>query len=84
MALLPEQNRGLILLVNANQIVLNFLGLIQVGTGATTLLAGVRPTGSIPLVVIPWILRAFLIIPAPANPGYISQLVGGTPLAQEC
>jgi CubicO group peptidase (beta-lactamase class C family) len=61
MALLPDQNRGMVLLVNANQVVMNF-ALAEIGGGAASLLAGVQPE-STPWAVIPWSLRAFLIIP---------------------
>ena len=61
MALLPNQNRGMVLLVNANQVVINF-ALAEVGGGAASLLAGAQPE-STPWAVVPWSLRAFLIIP---------------------
>jgi len=61
MALLPDQNRGLVLLFNTNEFMIN-LALKFVGGGAASLLAGVQPE-SIPWAVIPWSLRAFLIIP---------------------
>jgi CubicO group peptidase (beta-lactamase class C family) len=61
MALLPDQNRGMVLLVNANQLVMNF-SLAEIAGGAASLLAGVQPE-SIPWAVVPWSLRAFLIIP---------------------
>jgi CubicO group peptidase (beta-lactamase class C family) len=61
MALLPEQNKGMVLLVNANQMMINF-ALAEVGGGAASLLAGGQPE-SIPWVVVPWSLRAFLLIP---------------------
>jgi CubicO group peptidase (beta-lactamase class C family) len=61
MALLPEQNRGMVLLVNANQMIINF-ALAEVGGGAASLLAGGQPE-SIPWVIVPWSLRSFLLIP---------------------
>jgi CubicO group peptidase (beta-lactamase class C family) len=61
MALLPGQNRGIVLLVNANQMLINF-ALIEVGAGAASLLAGIQPE-SVPWGVIPWALRGFLLIP---------------------
>jgi CubicO group peptidase (beta-lactamase class C family) len=61
MALLPNQNRGMVLLVNANQLVMNFT-LAEIVGGAASLLAGVQPE-SIPWAVVPWSLRAFLILP---------------------
>jgi CubicO group peptidase (beta-lactamase class C family) len=62
MALLPDQHLGMVLLVNANQMMLNF-ALLEVAGGAASLLAGVQPE-SIPWAVVPWSLRLFLIIPA--------------------
>lgn len=62
MVLLPNQNRGMVLLVNANQLVMNFT-LAEISGGAASLLAGVQPE-SIPWAVVPWTVRAFLIIPA--------------------
>jgi len=62
MALLPEQGRGLVLLVNANQMLLNF-ALLGVSEGAAALLAGAQPD-RFPWGVIPWVLRSFLLIPA--------------------
>jgi len=61
MALLPDQNRGLVLLFNTNEFMINF-ALKFVGGGAASLLAGAQPE-SIPWAVVPWSLRAFLIIP---------------------
>jgi hypothetical protein len=62
MALLPEQRRGLVVLVNSNQLRLNF-ALLGVGEGAATLLAGAKPD-PFPWGVIPWMLRSLLLIPA--------------------
>jgi hypothetical protein len=61
MALLPKQNRGMVLLVNANQLVMNFT-LAEIGGRAASLLAGVQPEAT-PWVVVTWSLRAFLIVP---------------------
>jgi CubicO group peptidase (beta-lactamase class C family) len=61
MIILPEQQRGLVLLVNTNQMALNF-ALLGVGEGAAALLAGAIPD-SFPLSLIPWLLRSFLLIP---------------------
>lgn len=62
MVLLPDQHRGLVLLFNTNEFMINF-ALKFVGGGAASLLAGVQPE-YIPWAVVPWSLRAFLIIPA--------------------
>ena len=72
MALLPEQKRGLILLFNANQFAIN-LALKYVGGGAASLLAGGQPE-SVPWAVVPWSLRAFLIIPLVQILGIIMTL----------
>ncbi|NCC30662.1 MAG: class A beta-lactamase-related serine hydrolase [Chloroflexia bacterium] len=61
MVLLPEQQRGLVLLVNSNQMLLN-VALLGVGEGAAALLAGAKPD-AFPLGVVPWLLRSFLLIP---------------------
>jgi len=61
MALLPEQNLGMVLLVNGNQMFIRF-SLLEVGSEAASLLAGVRPE-PIPWGVVPWSIRLFLIIP---------------------
>lgn len=62
MALLPEQQRGLVMLINSNQMLLNF-ALLGVGEGAAALLAGTKPD-PFPLGIVPWMLRSFLLIPA--------------------
>jgi CubicO group peptidase (beta-lactamase class C family) len=61
MALLPGQKRGMVLLVNTNQMMINF-ALDEVGAGVATLLAGAQPQPT-PFSVIPWALRGFLLIP---------------------
>ena len=72
MALLPHQNRGMVLLVNANQLAINF-SLIEIGGQAASLLAGVQPE-PIPWAVVPWSMRAFLIIPVFQILGVIATL----------
>ncbi len=62
MALLPDQNRGMVLLVNANELVLNFAALASVGSDIASLLAGAQPE-STSRAVVPWSLRATLLIP---------------------
>jgi len=71
-AFVPEQQRGLVLLVNANQMLLNF-ALSEVGTGAADLLAGGRPA-SFPWGVIPWMLGGVLLIPVLQIGGVIATL----------
>ena len=61
MALLPDQNRGMVLLLNANEFFIN-MAFKFVGGDAALVLAGGQPE-SIPWAAVPWSLRAFLIIP---------------------
>jgi len=61
MALLPEQRKGVVLLVNANHFT-GQLTLTEVGMGVATLLAG-NPPAPIQFGFIPWALRGFLVIP---------------------
>ena len=63
MAILPGQKKGLVLLMNANHFLMSNTALLEVGTGAATLLAGGQPN-SIWVSVTPWVLRALLLIPA--------------------
>ena len=60
MGLLPEQRRGLVLLVNADH-GLPFV-LMEVGEGAAALLAGQQPP-PIRFAFIPWTMRALPLIP---------------------
>jgi CubicO group peptidase (beta-lactamase class C family) len=61
MGFLPEQRKGLILLINADHYGLPpILG--EVGWGATVLLAGKQPD-PIGLGFIPWVMRSLVIIP---------------------
>ena len=57
MALLPEQKKGVVLLVNADHYGLPFI-LAEVGMGVAALLAGQQPA-PIRLGFIPWAMRAF-------------------------
>ena len=62
MALLPEQQRGVVLLCNADSHWMSPV-LTDIGTGVTALLAGEQPA-SLPFVgLIPWLLRGLLLIP---------------------
>ena len=61
MVLLPEQKKGLVLLVNADHYGLPPV-LAEVGLSATALLAGQHPA-PIKLGLIPWAMRALLLIP---------------------
>jgi CubicO group peptidase (beta-lactamase class C family) len=61
MALLPQQKKGVVLLVNADHYGLPFI-LPEVGTGVAALLAGQQPP-PIRLGFIPWVMRGLLLIP---------------------
>lgn len=67
MALLPDQQKGVVLLINANHLTMT-LPLIEVGVGVSTLLAGNQPEPT-RFGAIPWVLRALLLIP-------VLQIVG--------
>ena len=62
MALLPEQKKGVVLLVNANHIT-GELTLTEVGSRVAAMLAG-NPPAPIQLGAIPWVVRGALLIPA--------------------
>ncbi len=61
MALLPQQRKGVVLLVNADHYGLPFV-LPEVGAGVAALLAGQQPP-PIQLGFIPWAMRALPLIP---------------------
>jgi CubicO group peptidase (beta-lactamase class C family) len=61
MALLPEQKKGVVLLVNADHYGLPPV-LAEVGMGLAALLAG-QPPAPIRLGFVPWAMRALLLIP---------------------
>jgi CubicO group peptidase (beta-lactamase class C family) len=60
MALLPEQKKGIVLLINADHYGLPPI-LVEVGMGLAALLAGQQPD-PIQLGFIPWAMRALLLI----------------------
>jgi hypothetical protein len=64
MAILPGQKKGLVLLLNADHLLMSNFALEEVGMGAATLLAGARPDPVRWGIVIPWVLRGLLLIPA--------------------
>ena len=64
MAIVPEQKKGLVLLLNADHFLMSNFALEEVGMGAATLLAGTRPDPVRWGIVIPWVLRGLLLIPA--------------------
>jgi len=61
MALLPEQNKGVILLVNLDHFTMQ-ISMSEVGAGLVRLLGG-NSTVPIRLAAIPWIQRGLLLIP---------------------
>jgi len=63
MALLPEQRKGVILLINADSHWMSPV-LTEMGTGVTARLAGAQPTPTPFSRFIPWALRGLLLIPA--------------------
>lgn len=74
MALLPEQKKGVVLLFNADHYWMNPV-LAEFGMGLAALLAGEQPARSVPFVgMIPWMLRAQLLIPALQIAGGVATL----------
>lgn len=61
MAILPEQGKGVVLLVNADHYGLPII-LPEVGDGLAALLAGLQPP-AVRLGFIPWLMRALPLIP---------------------
>ena len=72
MALLPEQKKGVVLLVNADHYGLPPV-LAEVGMGVTALLAGQQPA-PIQLGFIPWAMRALPLIPLLQIAGVVATL----------
>jgi hypothetical protein len=62
MALLPEQDKGMVLLINANHAIMDKLSLSSVGMDAAQLLAGETPKPT-RVGATPWVLRGLLLIP---------------------
>ncbi|MCB0250841.1 MAG: beta-lactamase family protein [Anaerolineae bacterium] len=73
MALLPGQQRGIVLLINADHYGLPPV-LTEVGMGMTALLAGRQPA-PIRLAIIPWVMRAMLLIPLLQMIGAVATLL---------
>jgi CubicO group peptidase (beta-lactamase class C family) len=72
MGFLPEQKKGLVLLINADHYGLPpILG--EVGWGATALLAGQQP-GPIHMSFMPWVMRALALIPLLQILGFVTML----------
>jgi CubicO group peptidase (beta-lactamase class C family) len=64
MAIVPGQNRGLVLLMNADHFLMSNFAPAEVGMGAAALLAGARPDPIRWGIIIPWVLRGQLLLPA--------------------
>lgn len=73
MALLPEQNRGVVLLFNADHHWMNPV-LTEVGTGVAALLAGEQPAPVSFVRLIPWMLGGLLLIPLLQIAGVVATL----------
>lgn len=73
MALLPEQNKGMVLLVNANHVLLDKLNLTEMGMGAAQRLAG-EPPAPFRFGAVPWLLRSLLLIPLLQIVGVVTTL----------
>ena len=69
MALVPEQKKGVVLLINADHYGLPFI-IDEVGMGAAALLAGQQPAPT-KLGFIPWVMRLLPLIP-------LLQIVGAS------
>jgi CubicO group peptidase (beta-lactamase class C family) len=63
MAIVPEQKKGVVLLVNANQLMMD-LAQWEFGAGVAKLLAGERSVPNRSGAIIPWALRSLPLIPA--------------------
>jgi CubicO group peptidase (beta-lactamase class C family) len=64
MAIVPGQHKALVLLMNADHFLMQNFTLLEVGMGAATLLTGARPDPVRWGIVIPWVLRSQLLLPA--------------------
>jgi CubicO group peptidase (beta-lactamase class C family) len=72
MAFLPEQKKGVVLPINADDYMMNPV-MTEVGMGVVTLLAGQQPA-PIQFGFIPWAMRALLLIPAIQIIGVVATL----------
>jgi hypothetical protein len=73
MALMPEQNRGMVLLFNVNHAMMK-MTLDEMGMGAAERLAG-RPPAPMRFGTVPWAMRALLLIPLLQIVGVITTLL---------
>ena len=62
MAILPEQKKGVVLLVNANHLMMDKTVFTQLGASVAKLLAGERPVPN-RFGAVPWALRGLPILP---------------------
>jgi len=74
MALAPEQNRGMALLINANHVILDKLPFTDMGFSAALRLAGETPPSTRWYGIVPWALRGLLLIPVLQMAGVASTL----------
>ncbi len=72
MALVPEQKKGVILLLNADHFMMEPV-LTEIGTGIAALLAGEQPP-TLQLGFIPWMMRSLLLIPLLQIVGVVTTL----------
>jgi len=75
MAILPEQKKGLVLFLNADHFLMSNFTLLEVGKSASAMLAGVRPDPVRWGIVIPWVLRGQLLLPALQLLGVVATLL---------
>jgi CubicO group peptidase (beta-lactamase class C family) len=75
MAIVPGQNKGLVLLMNADHFLMSNFVPVEVGMGAAQLLAGAHPDPIRWGIIIPWALRGQLLLPTLQILGVIATLV---------
>ncbi len=63
MALVPGQNKGMVLLINANHLIMDKLPFTDMGLGVALRLAGEKAPSTGWYGVVPWALRGLLLIP---------------------
>jgi CubicO group peptidase (beta-lactamase class C family) len=62
LAVLPEQDKAMVLLTNANNVVMEKFSLLEMGSGTAVQVAGGAPPGPA-YDLVPWALRGLLLIP---------------------
>jgi hypothetical protein len=73
MALMPEQNRGMVLLFNVNHAMMK-MTLDEMGMGAAERLAGRSPAPT-RFGAVPWVMRAMLLVPLLQAAGVVATLL---------